>query len=108
MPFFRFKCSACDASLKKLLRNKLEAENYSGGCDICGSPVVQTLGTPDKQELVTVDEDRGKKHVDGIEEMIDERAKDHFRKVQLPRMIEERGMDYVKENGFVDEDGKPK
>jgi hypothetical protein len=55
----------------------------------------------------TLDEDRGKKAVTGIKGMLDERSHDHFKKVELPKIVSEKGQAFAQSNGFVDPDGRP-
>lgn len=102
-----FYCSNCKASEKKLLK-AAQLEAFSGGCKVCGAPLQQTLGKPDTRAMETADEYRDKKVAQNVEEMIEERAKDHHRKHELPRIIEEKGIKYAKEHGFVNEDGVSK
>jgi|GEM_PF-6849172 len=106
MPFFIFTCTACEAPIKKLLRDEKAAQGFSGACNICGMPIVQTLGKPDTQGYETLDEDRGKKSFEGISSLILERSQEHFKRVEVKRMIEEHGEDHARQNGFIDEDGK--
>jgi predicted nucleic acid-binding Zn ribbon protein len=107
MPIYRFVCSPCKLEQKKLL-TKEEAEKFSGACSLCGQPLTQTIGVPEGQFKETVDEYRDKKVVNDIEKKLDDRARDHFNKHDLPRLIDEKGIEWCKKNGFVDQDGRPK
>ena len=108
MPFYKFICRHCNLEIKKLLRGPKDAEGYSGACHICGHALYFALGKPDKQAVETVDEDRGKKSIQGIEKMIDERASEHFKKHELPRLIEKEGLETAIQQGWVDETGNIK
>jgi bacteriocin-like protein len=79
MPMYVFVCINCKAEEKKLLREK-ELDNISGGCKICGSPIQQSLGRPESRSMETTDEYRGKTNVQGVDQMIEDRAKEHDRK----------------------------
>lgn len=66
-----------------------------------------TVGLPSSRTMVTADEYRGKSVVDGIDSLVEGRAKEFFQKHELPRLIAEEGVESAKQKGFVDEDGTP-
>jgi hypothetical protein len=107
MPIYRFICEQCGAEYKRLMRAS-QMEAYSGACIICGAPVVLTVGKPEGRAVETADEYKNKKKVQDAEKLVLERAQEHHRKHELPRIIADRGIDYARENGLVDEDGRPK
>ncbi len=87
---------------------KEDAEKFSGACIVCGHPLTQVVGLPEGQSKDTVDEYRNKSVISDIEKKLDDRARDHFNKHDLPRMIADKGIEWCKQQGFVDQDGKPR
>lgn len=85
MPLYRFKCDGCGTVQKKLLKDQGEAEQYAvNACHLCGHPsMTLTLGKPDARAMETADEYRGKTQVQGVEGMIEERAKQEEAKKYL-------------------------
>jgi len=79
MPLYIFTCPNCKAKEQRLLKAD-QVEYFSDGCRICGSPLIQTMGKPESRPMETNDEYRGKTNVQGVEDMIEERAKEHDRK----------------------------
>lgn len=107
MPIYRFVCKPCQLEEKRLMK-KEDAEKFSGACSMCGQPLTQIIGVPDGQFKVTVDEYRDKKVVSDLEKKLDDRAQQYFNKHDLPRLIDEKGVEWCKQQGFLDPDGKPK
>jgi predicted nucleic acid-binding Zn ribbon protein len=107
MPIYKFVCKPCKREEKHLLK-KEEADKFSGACSMCGQPLTQVIGIPESQSKETVDEYRNKRVVSDIDKKLDERAKEHFNKHDLPRLIDEKGLEWCKKQGFVDQDGKPR
>ncbi len=66
------------------------------------------LSAPSVRSLETADEYHGIKNVQDNSKMVDERAKDHWRKHELPRFIQENGVEAAIKNGWVNPDGTPK
>lgn len=66
------------------------------------------ISTPSVRAMETSDEYRGKKNVQDINKMSEDRAKDHWRKHELPRFIEQNGLEAAVKNGWANPDGTPK
>lgn len=105
MPIYRYHCVACHSDKKVTL---LKAGTEKVFCDECGNDMARVLSPPMARSMETADEYRDKKIVEGVDKMVDERANEHFRKHELPRMIAENGEDWARERGLIDEDGRPK
>lgn len=86
---------------------RVRAEKYAATCPTCNSPLVIALGVPFTRSLETLDEYRGKKVPENLDKMLTDRAKEHFQKHDLPRIIEEQGIEFAKRQKWVDADGKP-
>lgn len=107
MPFYCFACTDCGQQ-QKLLMSKAKADAFNE-CPSCGSSnIKQRLGRPEGRSVETADEYRNTKLVSGVSQMVDERAQDHFRTHDLPRIIAEQGLEFAQRQGFVDQDGRPK
>jgi hypothetical protein len=106
MPLYRLLCTNCKAEQRRLLSQK-EFDNFAGACVICGNVLGVTLGEPQSRSVETVDDYRSKKVVSDIDKLVDQRAKDHFRSYELPRLRSERGDQYCIDNGFLDKNGRP-
>lgn len=106
MPFYRFKCPQCEFEDKKLLTAE-QKEKFAGACQVCGTPLVETLGTPSVSEKVTMDEYRNKKVDANIGDKIKERNKEHFEKHELPRIIEKEGKEFAIRQGWLTPEGHP-
>lgn len=63
---------------------------------------------PSIRAMETSDEYRNKKNVQDINKMSEERVKEHWRKHELPRFIEQNGIEAAVKNGWVNPDGTPK
>jgi predicted nucleic acid-binding Zn ribbon protein len=107
VPLYKFVCKTCNIEEKVLLKLE-EAEKYSGACKICGHALSQVMGLPNADAKITADDYRDKKVSADIEKKLDDRAREHFNKHELPRLIQEKGVEWCKQNGFVDAEGKPK
>jgi hypothetical protein len=78
-------------------------------CDGCGSSeMAMRIGTPAVRSMETRDDYRGKSIVEGVEKMVDDRASEHFKKHELPRLIAEKGERWARDQNLIDEDGRPK
>lgn len=107
MPMYRYCCRPCKWDTKKLMSAK-EAEAFSGACPWCGIALSRVISNPNTQAKETLDEYRGSTVDADINQKVEDRAKEHFRKHDLPRIIADHGIEFAKRNGFVDEDGNPK
>lgn len=107
MPIYRFICHPCKIEQKVLLK-KEDADKFGGACKVCGSPLIQVIGLPTTQSVETADDYRNTKVASDIDRKLDERAQEHFRKHDLPRLVAEKGAEWCKQQGFLDADGKPK
>jgi hypothetical protein len=107
MPIYRFICKPCNREERRLLK-KEEADAFSGACKVCGQPLTQVLGMPEAHIVETADDYRGKTVVNDIEKKLDARARDYFNKHDLPRLVSEKGIEWCKQQGFLDQDGRPK
>lgn len=106
MPLFRF-CCKCGKEKRLLLPNAKDARNLKPPCE-CGDKMYATYGMVQANEYTVADEDRNKKHLVGVQQMLKERSDDHHRKHNLPRIISEHGEQYAKDNNLIDEDGRSK
>lgn len=79
MPLHRFVCANCKTEHKKLL-TEAQLEIFADNCKVCGGVLNHTLGLPEARPMETTDEYRGKTKVQGVEDMIEERANAHDRK----------------------------
>lgn len=107
MPIYRYVCHACKIEEKKLLKRE-DAEKFSGACKVCGQPLSLVIGIPEAQAMETADDYRGKSVISDVEKKLDDRAREHFNKHDLPRMVADKGVEWCKKQGFLDADGKPK
>ena len=65
------------------------------------------LGAPAALAKETSDEYRGKSVDQDIKSKLKDRASEHFRKHELPRMIDKHGKEYAQQQGFLDAEGNP-
>lgn len=79
MPLYIFTCPNCKAKEQRLLKPE-QVEHFSDGCRVCGSLLTQTMSKPESRSMETTDEYRGKANVQGVDQMIEDRAKEHDRK----------------------------
>lgn len=103
MPIYRYSCNSCGSSQKVSRIKNLKSEVF---CGDCGGEMLRVLSAPVPRSMETRDEYRNKSVVDGVEDMVDKRASEHFKKHELPRMIADNGEAWARERGFVDEDGE--
>ena len=107
MPFYMFICDGCQRVEPPKLMTRKDADGFSGGC-ICGHALRIIMGTPTTQAKETVDEHRDKTVIADVERKLDDRAMQHFREHDLPRIIADHGREFAKQHGLIDEDGSPK
>jgi len=107
MPFFTLQCPSCGHTIKKLTTIN-EVSKYETDCPECkeGTLLAQ-LGAPAALGKETSDEYRGKSVDQDIKDKLRVRSKEHFRKNQLPRMIDKHGKEYAQQQGFIDAEGNP-
>jgi putative FmdB family regulatory protein len=105
MPIYRYACPA-DQSTKSLMRKVSEADE-SVKCQ-CGAEMARQIGEPHARAVETGDEYHGLKMVQGVREMATERAREHWRKHELPRIVEREGKEFAVRQGFIDEEGNVK
>jgi hypothetical protein len=74
----------------------------------CNLPSTRQPATPQARAVETSDEYHGMKNVQGIKKMVGDRASEHWRKHELPRLIQEHGKEHAVKEGWIDVDGKPK
>jgi hypothetical protein len=102
MPIFRLRCEKCEREIRIISHHK----NNPPHC--CGSKMSFILGLPSVRSLVTADEYKNKSSLEGIDKMVDVRAKEFFEKHELPRLIAEEGVEAARAKGLVDDDKTPK
>lgn len=107
MPLFRFACK-CGQSKRILLPNAKAARELTPPCEKCNEKMFATYGTVQSNEYTTGDEERNKKHLVGVQNLLKERSDEHYKKHELPRIIAEHGEEYAKEHNLIDEDGRSK
>lgn len=103
MPIFRLKCD-CGKEIRFMSQKKTNPPN----CMVCGKKMFFVMTAPNARAMNTADEYRKKSMLDGTDSMVNDRAKDFFRKHELPRLIAEEGVESARTKGYVDEDGNPK
>lgn len=84
-----------------------KSESYYN-CVKCKTTSRLVLGMPEGRSVETADTYRNVKQVSDVKNLIDERASQYWREHDLPRLIADKGLEYCKQNGFVDQDGRPK
>lgn len=108
MPFYPYRCAKCGFEKQKLLSPD-KAKSYSEVCPSCKEDVLKYgLGTPQALGKETKDEYRNKSVEQDLGEKLLERSNEHFRKHELPRIIEKEGKAFAIEQGFITEEGIPK
>jgi hypothetical protein len=107
MPFILFLCKFCQIKDSRLLP-RVKIQKTKIDCPKCGKHMTRVLGVPNAREIQTADEYRNKKVPANIDQMVEERANQHFREHELPRIIDEKGLGYAQEHGLADQDGKAK
>lgn len=108
MPIYKYKCQECKKELR-LFKPASSADSLPD-CQSGHSLVKmqRQISTPSVRAMETSDEYRNKKNVQDINKMSNERARDHWRKHELPRFIEENGLELAIKNGWSNPDGTPK
>jgi hypothetical protein len=74
----------------------------------CGKGMTRQAALPSGRAVETHDDYHGIKAVQGVKKMVGDRATEHWKKHELPRLIEEHGKEHAVKEGWVDVDGKPK
>lgn len=108
MPIYRYVCPKCSKE-SKLFKPAASADSLPG-CQN-GHPLTEMkrqLSAPSVRSMETSDEYRNKKNVQDIDKMSEDRARDHWRKHELPRFIEQNGLEAAVKNGWANPDGTPK
>jgi hypothetical protein len=70
--------------------------------------MTRLYGDPSVLQMETTDSYRGKKRFEGTERKRIDRTDEHFAKVTLPRLIEQHGVKYAEQRGWVDSQGNIK
>jgi hypothetical protein len=70
--------------------------------------MARQISAPSLRSMETADEYRDKKTVQDVGQMSHDRAREHWRKHELPRFIEKNGIEEAIKNGWVNPDGTPK
>jgi putative FmdB family regulatory protein len=107
MPFFRFTCRACGYEKERLM-DAARARAHQEPCPECGSTASLAASAPNAIAKETKDEYRGKSVEMDISEKLERRAREHFEKHDLPRLIEKEGKEFAIRQGFLDPDKEPK
>lgn len=107
MPFYNFECPSCNAQTKRLLPAK-DIEKRQPTCQACGSAMERRMGTPEPLGKQTLDEYRGLSVSENLKDKLTERSNDHFRKHEIPRLIEKHGREYALQRGWIDLEGNIK
>lgn len=82
------------------------AKEYSEECEACETGTLSyTLPKPNAVAKETLDEYRGKSVEMDLERKLEDRSREHFKKSDLPRLIEEHGTEFGIRNGWLNEDG---
>jgi thymidine kinase len=106
MAIHRFTCPNCQKSLKKFLHRD-KVDSFSPTCE-CGTSMKRELGLPDALEMETKDEYRNKRVIAGTNEKLDARAREHFERHTLPRIIDEHGREFARRQGWLKDENEPK
>jgi hypothetical protein len=110
-PLYRYKCPQCEKEVSLIRRASMADEaGRETFCSHDEKPVrmLRSMGTPNVRSVVTGDEYHGLKMVQGVREMVSERATSHFKKHELPRKIEAEGKEEVVKQGLIDAEGNSK
>jgi hypothetical protein len=115
VPLYRYACPECkDEKVVMLKASETDWKHPECYCRFAaGLPPLQTemvrmMGTPNLRAVETGDEYHGLKAVQGIKDMTTERARDHWRRHELPRIVEKDGKEKAVEQGLIDQEGNPK
>lgn len=108
MPIYRYVCNECNREIK-LFRPASSADSLPQCQEGHSSTeMARQLAAPSVRSMETSDEYRNKKNVQDINKMSEDRARDHWRKHELPRFIEQNGLETAVKNGWANPDGTPK
>jgi putative FmdB family regulatory protein len=105
VPRYHYHCSHCE---RKETATVAARERDMVACPECEMFMVRQVSAPAVSSNETTDAYRGGKRTQGVEKMADERNRKHFREHELPRIIEEHGMEYAIRMGFCDREGNPR
>lgn len=105
MPIYQYECSACKTSKRLMITKDFDQPRP---CEVCSQPMARQMGSPSAIERETVDEYRKKSRFSDTEQKRHERAQEHFRKVELPKIIETQGLEYAIRHGWVKPEDQPK
>lgn len=108
MPIYLYLCPECGSQVKlfKSISSADDLPDCSDGHIL--TKMNRQISIPSVRAMETSDEYRNKKNVQDINKMSNDRARDHWKKHELPRFIEQNGMDAAIKNGWVNPDGTPK
>lgn len=114
MPKYTYKCTSCNFSTQKFASIK----DKMCECPKCQASMkrkMPSLKSPKVTE--TVDKYTNKKHMDDYENIIDERKKDYYWSVEVPKMVNsgiyelgtmlEQGWVFYNEKGEIEINTKP-
>jgi len=108
MPFYSFKCDKCN-SLKRHLMTLDRAKAHFEDCEACDDgKLTYTIPKPNAVAKETLDEYRGKSVEMELTRKLEDRSHEHFKKTDLPRLIEEHGTEFGIRNGWLNADGTVK
>ena len=115
MPLYRYACPECKVEKVVMLKaseadwnHPLCACRLAAGVRPLQTEMVRQVGTPSVRAVETGDEYHGLKSVQGVRDMVTERSRDHWRKHELPRIIEKEGKEKAVEQGLIDQEGNVK
>ena len=107
MPIYSYECTSCK-SIIKAFRNVKQADS-AVFCKTCGRHDKQNRLLPNNvsgRALENRDEYRNKNVLQDTERLVEDRAKEHWKKHDLPKLIELEGMDAAIKRGWVDPETK--
>jgi putative FmdB family regulatory protein len=107
MPIFRFQCVAC-GNEKNFSVAVQQIKTFQAECPVCKQQMQRKLGTPDVLEKEQTDEYRGRSRFANTDKKRKDRTDEHFRKVELPRIIESQGTAFAERMGWLDPNKKPR
>jgi len=107
VPIYKYACKTCNIHKKEFR----EADQRDIGlplCVKCNQNMQIELSSPGVRSMETYDDYHGLTIVQDQNKMAGDRAQDHWRKVELPRFIQENGLEEAIKNGWANADGTPK
>ena len=108
MPFYTYRCDKCP-TVKKSLTTLEKAKAHYEQCPACDSGKLRySIPKPNSVAKETLDEYRGKSVEMDLTQKLEDRSREHFKKSDLPRLIEEHGTEFGIRNGWLNEDGTTK